>query len=143
MDRDGTIEAVIRTSLPTPCTLGSMARGAPFLVDEFTDEALVLVLGQGHRTPIPWAALEATVATLPTGKWIPVGSTHSHEKRPGTFEALLAEHYSARSASSYVAVVLETAGIFELDRKRPVSLRLKPGFATAIGRASQWQADRT
>jgi hypothetical protein len=55
--------------------------------------------------------------------WLRVGANRDVNGNPGTFDAHL-KGYLKRQAADYIVVVLERAGIIELDRDLPARVRL-------------------
>lgn len=124
----GPVQQAIRNNLHDDQHLETPGRGAPFILESIDRDGIVLLLGKGqHRTPIPWEALE-TIPDLLRGRgW--VRTTGSFEANPDT--TTLDGHlkqYVYRETSNWVAVVLEHAGVLELDRTRPITARLTDAF---------------
>ncbi|MDA0300908.1 MAG: hypothetical protein O2822_00105 [Chloroflexi bacterium] len=110
-----TQEAISRSVQPGARIPTPSGRSA-FEVAQITADAVVLLFGP-KRTPtrIPWKLLDEVVAAVPSDRWIPVGAMHSSSSEGGTLEALLKPSLK-RSTASYVAALLEKAGLLELDR---------------------------
>ena len=93
----------------------------------YTADNIVLLLGEKEaRTPIAWQALEEVPSLLQGRSWVPIGGTYSTEAVPGTLDGHL-KGYLARATGGWVAVVLETAGVIEIDRSQPARVRLATG----------------
>jgi len=58
---------------------------------------------------------------------VPIGGTYSVDAVAGTLDAHL-KRFIARATAGWVAVVLEQAGVIEIDRARPARVRLQPGW---------------
>lgn len=89
------------------------------------DEAgLVLLLGAG-RTPVrlSWPLLEGIGPLLADGRWKRIASTFSVDGEPDTLDGHLKRHIKTATAG-WVAVVLETAGLVEIDRTPPARVRV-------------------
>ena len=56
-----------------------------------------------------------------------VGSTFSVDAEPGTLDEHL-KGYLNRATGGWVAVVLERAGVVEIDRATPTRVRLRHGW---------------
>lgn len=126
--RGQSVEAAVRHAvragdvLPTPTGRGQ------FTVAELRPDGFVLLLGQKEAwTPLPWTAVE-TVPDLLRGRgWVPLGSTYEVDGTPGTLDAHL-KGYLKRATAGWVAVVLERAGVVDIDRSRPARVRLRAGW---------------
>ena len=122
------VEAAVRHAvragdvLPTPTGRGQ------FTVAELRPDGFVLLLGPKEaRTALPWASVE-TVPNLLRGRgWVPLGSTYDVDGTPGTLDAHL-RGYLKRATAGWVAVVMERAGVVDIDRSRPAQVRLRPGW---------------
>ena len=58
----GPVESAIRAATKPGTTLTTFGQSKPFVVEEFTPDAMVILLGSGqHRTRISWAALEGVI----------------------------------------------------------------------------------
>ena len=121
----GPVERAIRAAVREGQVLGSVSRNAPFTVGELGTESLILVVGQGRwKVPTPWQALEQLPSFLKDRGWVKVGSIHSEDVDPESLDGFL-RPFVARSGASYLPVVLEKAGVVEIDRRRPASIRLR------------------
>jgi hypothetical protein len=97
--------------------------GKRFLIEEVSNSGVTLVLGKGWRTPIPADCWNGITTFLRGKGWVEIGAVHGLS-RPGTLEAYI-DNFISRSASNYVAAVLEHVGLVEIDRQRPSKVRLK------------------
>jgi hypothetical protein len=77
--------------------------------------------------PIPWEALEEVPDLLRGRSWVPIGSTYSTHAAEGTLDGHL-KGYIARATGGWIAVVLERAGVLEIDRSRPARVKLAAGW---------------
>ncbi len=108
--------------LQTPTGRGS------FSVARFTSDGLVLLLGVKEAwTPLPWTALEEIPDYLRGRSWVRIGSTYSINSVEGTLDAHL-KRFLARATGGWVAVVLERAGVLEIDRLPPARVKLAGGW---------------
>ena len=81
-----------------------------------TAEGIVLLLGEKEAwTPLPWKALEEVPELLRGRGWVRIGSFYSMDSVAGTLDAHL-KQYLARATAGWVAVVLEKAGVVDVDR---------------------------
>ena len=122
----GDVERAIRESVADGERLKTAADGAPFTVEQLTPNALVLLLGEGqHKTPVSWQCLEGIPAFLRGKDWVPIGAgKYTTESDPQTLDGYLKRSVN-RATASWVAGVLEHAGLVEVDRRRPARVRLK------------------
>lgn len=120
----GRVEVAIRASVtPGDRLLTPTGRGA-FTVARYTDDALVLLLGKQEAwTPISWRGVEEIPDLLRGRSWVFIGSSYSMDAVVGTLDAHL-KKFLARATAGWVAVVLEKAGVVEIDRDRPARVRL-------------------
>ena len=120
----GPVQRAIRETLSTGQVLYTHARGAAFEVSDIDAQGLVLLLGAGkHRTRFSWECLEGTTGYLAGRDWTKVGGTYDVEGEPQTLDEYLKLHVR-RSTSRWIARVLETAGLVEIDTGRPLMIRL-------------------
>jgi hypothetical protein len=124
----GLVENAIRESvspgepLPTPTGRGR------FKVERYTPEGLVLLLGTKEAwTPLPWRAMGGVPDFLRGRGWVVIGSVYSTDSQPGSLDEYL-KLFLKRSTASWVAVVLERAGVLDIDRSRPARIKLRPGW---------------
>lgn len=124
----GRVEVAVRSAVtPGERLLTPTGRGV-FEVARYTSDSLVLLLGQKQAwTPLRWEALE-TVPDLLRGRgWVRIGSVYTTESIAGTLDAHL-KTYLKRATAGWVAIVLENAGVIEIDRSPPAAVRLLPGW---------------
>jgi len=127
----GPVQRAVRASLAPGDTLATPVRGAGFVVERIDDVGLVLLLGQGGWwTRLTWGCLEGIPPYIAGRGWVRIGSKYEISADPGTLDAYLKEHVK-RATASWVAAVLERAGIVEIDRTPPASVRLRLGTACA------------
>ena len=106
--------------LPTPT-----GRGV-FEIGEITDGEIILLLGERRtRTRVPWSVLDHALSDMSGNGWMLIGAIHTSESPQRSLEAILKPALH-RSTANYVAVLLERAGLVEIDRARPAWLRVAP-----------------
>jgi hypothetical protein len=76
---------------------------------------------------LPWQAVEGVPDFLRGRGWVAVGSLYSTGSQPGSLDEYL-KSFLKRATAGWVAVVLERAGVFVLDRSRPARVKLRPGW---------------
>jgi hypothetical protein len=129
MDLTGPVERAIRSSIQAPLELETPTQGKGFVVDRITDRGIVLLLGeQQTSTPLSWECLEGIVEHLRGRGWMKIGSKYEVTADPDTLDAYL-KRCTKRATAGWVAAVLERAGVIRINRSRPTSVRLEPGFS--------------
>ena len=124
----GPVEQAVRSRLATGTRLHTRSRPAPFLLSQVGAAGIVLDLAMRHRTPIAWDCLENVVPFLRGRGWVRCAGRHSTEAEPGSFDEYLKHNGPRRDVTNWVAVVLEEAGVAELDIGPPLRIRLAPAF---------------
>jgi len=120
----GPVETAIRTHVQAGACLPTPTGRATFVVDELGATELVLLLGPKRtRTPFAWTCIEGIPGFLQDLGWIRVGANRDIRGMPGTLDGYL-KRCVKRQTADYIAVVLESAGVVELDRRRPACVRL-------------------
>jgi hypothetical protein len=121
----GPIEAAIRERVIPGSQLPTPTGRATFEIGEMTADSLVLLFGpKKTRTPISWACLEGISDYLRGRQWIRIGANRDVQGDREALDGYL-KGFIKRQTADYVAVVLERAGVVELDRGRPARVRLK------------------
>ncbi len=94
-------------------------------MDELGLTELILLLGPKQtRTAFSWACLEGAAEFLRGRGWIRVGANRDVNGDPTALDGYL-KGCVRRQTADYVAVVLEHAGLVELNRERPARVRLR------------------
>ena len=128
----GPVEAAIRATVRRGETLNSNSGRATFVIEELGSEGVVLGIGDRAKwsAVTSWASVEGIPALLEGRGWVKVGSKHGADVDPDSLDAYL-KLSTSRSSGSYLPVVLERAGVVELDRRRPASVRLRDDWRIA------------
>lgn len=122
--RMDTVQQAVRHAIAPGTVLATPTGRGTFVVQELRGDALVLLLGQSEAwTALPWKQLEGIVPYLSGRGWVTLGGKYDVESDDGTLDAFL-KTITKRATAGWVAVVLERAGIVELDRQRPARVRL-------------------
>ena len=120
----GKVERAIREAIHPGMQLATPGQARPFEIAEINTDGIVLLLGQGQwRTPIPWDALEGLAHLLRGRGWVRTSAAYEYSDDVTTPSGHL-KQYVYRETSNCVMVVLEQAGVVELDRRRPNKARL-------------------
>ena len=120
----GPVEAAIRTHLAPGTELPTPTGRATFVVDEISPKELVLLFGpKKTRTAFSWPCLEGIPEFLRARQWVRIGANRNVQGDRDALDGYL-KRFIKRQTADYVAVVLERAGLVELDRERPARVRL-------------------
>jgi hypothetical protein len=124
----GRVESAIRGSVSPGELLVTPTGRGQFKVAQYTTQGLVLLLGAKEAwTPLPWQAMEGVPDFLRGRAGVAIGSLYSTDSKPGSMDEYM-KTYLKRATAGWVAVVLERAGILEIDRSRPARVRLRSGW---------------
>jgi hypothetical protein len=124
----GRVEQAVRSAVSPEERLNTPTGRGTFSVARYSVDKIVLLLGEKEAwTPIPWQALEEVPDLVRGRSWVPIGGTYSTHAVEGTLDGHL-KGYIARATGGWVAVVLELAGVVEIDRSRPARVRLASGW---------------
>ena len=123
------VEEAIRSTYRTPVTLHTHGRQKPFVLERLDSNGIVLLLGkQRNYTPIGWECLEGIVPFLSRRSgWTAAGGTFVVAGEPGTLDEYLKDCIS-RQTSRWIAVVLEQAGVVQVDKGPPLRVQLASRF---------------
>lgn len=112
------VETAIRSSVRPGEILPTPTGTATFVVDQLDAEGLSLLFGpKKTRTLLSWRCLEGVPGYLRGQGWVLVGANRDVNGDYGLDGYL--KRWIERQTTNYVAVVLERAGVVELDRERP------------------------
>lgn len=124
----GHVEDAIRRSVSPGTRLATPGQSKPFEVADVNVDGIVLLLGKGQwRTLVPWEALEGIPDLLRGRGWVRTTGTFAASDDATSLSGYV-KQFVYRETANWVAVVLESAGVVQLDRTRPVRARLAPGF---------------
>lgn len=99
---------------------------ATFIVAELEPPGMGLLLGrQQTRARLTWQCLEGIPEFLSGHGWVRIGANRDAVGDSATLDGYL-KRYTKTQTADYVAVVLERAGLFELDCDRPAKVRFRP-----------------
>jgi hypothetical protein len=120
----GSVQQAVRHALREGDRLLTPTGRGEFEIGRLGSESLVLLLGEKRAwTPLRWECLEGIVDFMNGRGWIPIGGRYETAATPDTFDSYLKKCIN-RATAGWVAVVLERAGILEIDRRRPARVRL-------------------
>jgi hypothetical protein len=124
----GRVEGVVRGAVSPGDALATPSGRGRFTVARYTTDGLVLLLGQKEAwTPLPWRALEEVPDFLRGRDWVLIGSVYSTDSHQGSLDEHL-KRFLKRATAGWVAVVLERAAVITIDRSRPATIKLCPGW---------------
>ena len=122
------VEAAIRSRVRPGEVLPTPTGTATFVVDQLDAEGLSLLFGpKKTRTLLTWHCLEGVPGYLRGQGWVLVGANRDVNGDYGLDGYL--KGWIKRQTANYVAVVLERAGVLDLDRERPAQVRLTGRWA--------------
>jgi len=117
-------EMAIRRSLHDGQLLSTPSRAAPFIVSRIDDGGVTMLFGrQQTPTHFGWPVWESVLAFLGGSGWVELGGRFATQTAPGSLDSYLKNHMK-RATAGWVAVVLEAAGLVEIDRRRPARVRV-------------------
>lgn len=120
----GPVRRAVRSRIAHGELLATPVQGRPFKVLEVDDKGVVLLLGaQEARTALSWECLEGVPLFLSGRGWVEIGSRFETVADPTTLDGYL-KQWIKRATAGWVAVVLERAGVLEIDRTQPARVRL-------------------
>ncbi len=124
----GPVEALVRASLKPGQELRTPSGAGRFSIAEIGPDGILLLLGETKaRTRFFWPALEGVPAFLRHRGWVEIGGKYLVSAKVGTFDEYF-KQFVNRVTAGWMAVVLETAGVLDVDRTRPAHVRLKKGM---------------
>jgi hypothetical protein len=120
----GSVQTAILTAIPPGTQLPTPTGRAQFVVSEHASHGLIILLGPKRTsTTLSWQCLEGIPVFLRGRDWIRVGANRDVNNRDLTLDGYL-KGCVKRQTADYVAVVLQRAGIVELDPAVPARVRL-------------------
>lgn len=124
----GPVERAVRDHVAPGTVMYTPGQGKPFVVDNVDGRGVVLLLGAGRwETRLPSEALEGIPHLFHSRGWLRTTGSFYTNPDTSTLDGHL-KQYVSRETANWVAVMLERAGVLELDRRRPVQARLSPEF---------------
>lgn len=133
----GPVEQAIRAALRPGDLLRTPTGRGRFEVGPLDGHVLVLLLGEQRAwTPLRWECLEGVVDFLRGRGWVPVGTIYDTSADPNTLDGYL-KGCIKRATAGWVAVVLERAGVVDVDRGRPARVRLRGRGGPSSGLGSR------
>jgi hypothetical protein len=124
----GRVEDAVRAAVGPGDRLPTPTGRAVFEVAEVDSERVVLLFGEKQtRTSISWSVLEGIPGYLRGRGGVLIGGVYDLGAIEGSLDAYLKRHIK-RATAGWVAVVLERAGVIDIDRARPASVQLRDGW---------------
>lgn len=119
----GPVESAVRSRCRSGDRLKTPTGRGEFSIARIDETGVVLLLGaQEAWTPLSWSCLEGVPQFLGRDQWVPIGSRFDSSPDPQTLDGNL-KGCLKRSTAGWVAVLLEHAGVVEIDRGRPARVR--------------------
>ena len=104
-------------------SLKTIVGRAPFEVAEFSADALVLLLGQGWKTPVSWSCLEG-IPQFVGESCVKINGGDLSRPASNTLDGYLKAAGVQRRAGTYVAAVLVEANVVEAVHDGSLHIRL-------------------
>lgn len=124
----GPIETAVRSSLSEGAILKTPTQGQPFIVETIDSRGVVLLIGAKRtRTAFSWSVLEDVDTAFRNQGWVVIGGRRDVEGNPGTLDGYL-KSYVKRDTAGWVASLLQSAGVVDIDRTRPGRIRVTGSF---------------
>lgn len=120
------IEPAVRHHCSSGMRLSTPSGRGEFSVKLIDEKGVILLLGAKEAaTRISWECLEGVDPYLRGRGWVEIGSVFDARSKSGTLDEYLKKHVY-RATASWVAALLETAQVLDIDRSRPAKVRLRP-----------------
>lgn len=118
----GPVESAIRQRLAPGQSLRT-SQGAAFEIARIDSRGVALLFG-ASRTPtrLSWSCLEGVLPYLDGRGWVRIGGAYDVAGDVGTLDGYLKRHIK-RATAGWVAVLLEEAGVVDVDRARPAQVK--------------------
>lgn len=118
--------ARIMERLPLHSILTTPSGRATFELYHIDGEKSIMKTSGGTCIKLPSSCFEDAPGFLRGRGWVKIGASHKTPRSTNeTFDDFLKSHCYGVSVASYVAAILEEAGMVEIDRSRPAKIRLK------------------
>ena len=120
----GSVEQAVRADVRPGKRLATLERKAPFTVGGYEHDGVELRLGDRQaRTFVTWACLEGVPMFLVGRGWVPISGPFDSRTTAGTLDSYL-KSQTSQATVGVVGALLEAARIVEIDRDRPIRVRL-------------------
>ena len=114
---------IVADAIPTDTEIETPSHHAKFKVRHYGISYVALEIGKGRAIKIPIRCFEGSLDYLRGKGWIKIGAHHGSSNEQ-TFDSYVKNFTSGISAASYVAPMLEKAGIVEIEKGPPARIRL-------------------
>jgi hypothetical protein len=117
----GAVESAIKAELEPGDVFSTLGRAATATVGSYEEAEVVLLVGQKRaRNPVSWSCLEGVPLFLVGRDWVEL----TGEGSGGGTLATYLESHGSEAGANLVGALLEAAGVLEVDRDKPVRVRL-------------------
>ncbi len=128
----GPVQKAIRRSTFAGQRLHTPGKQAPFSVRAVDERGVTLLFGSKETpTLVEWQCLEGIPGFLAGKGWVRVGTVFYVAGDPSTLDGYL-KGYINRGTATWVASLLESAGVVEIRREVPLQVRLSPGWVGGL-----------
>ena len=114
----------ITKKVPLHSILATPSGRSEFELQHIDSEKVIIETKKGSSITIPASCFQNAFSFLRTTDWVEIGASHG-VAAGHVFDSFLRERTSGVSVASYVAPILEKAGIVEINRKQPAMIRLR------------------
>ena len=116
------MDRILKVSSLSPVSVLNTPSGRSiFEIQERTQSGVRVIVGKQKkwRIHIPAECWEGIPNFLRGRSWVLIGAVHEGNPKPGSLDSYVQRFTHGTSAASYVAPILEKAGIVKIDRGRP------------------------
>ena len=115
----------ITRKIPLGTVMRTPSARSDFVFQHVDPEKILLLIGKNKKPfKIPAPLFDSVLDFFGGKDWIRIGAIHGKPNK-GTFDEYVQGYTSGTSGASYIAAILEKAGIAEINRKRPARIRLR------------------
>ena len=123
------LERILET-LKEGLVLETPSGRAKFIIQRLNGEGVEITVGAGLPILLPRNLWDSLASFLEGKGWVRIGSIHGKAEK-GTLDYFVQQFTNGRSAASYIAPILEKAGLVEISRSQPSRLRYLPNSLTS------------
>ena len=121
----GRVEQAIRQHCTDGDALPTPSQQSSFKITEIDTNGIRLLAGDSKKLPlVSWDILENVVPYLEGKTNVKIGAVHKSTGEPGTLDDYFKKMVGSTMVSSYVAAVLEKAGVVEYVHTKAMGVRL-------------------
>ena len=120
------MDKILKTPFLSPGSILKTPSGrATFRIEKCSRDGIRVIVGEkGWPINVPAECWEGISDFLRGRGWVKIGAIHERNPEPGSLDQYVQQFTYGRSAASYVAPILERAGLIKIDRGRPNKILL-------------------